>query len=138
MVSGTIWPQLNLNRLDAEKLFQRLMSHHLKPLLICAVSQCIILYTRYSLSNREVTSDGYILLKFLLHQNIIRTFFVVNYKYEEYSALFNTFPAEEVKNGDSFEVTFDRTMRTPPYLIGKLSTVRRKLLTQSKCFIFVS
>ena len=61
-----------------------------------------------------------------MYQNIIRTFSLVNYKYEEYSALFNTFAAEEVRDGDSFEVTFDRTMRTPPYLIGKFSTVRKK------------
>ena len=41
MVSDTIWLRPNLNRLDAEKLFQLLMSPDLKPLSTCAVSQCI-------------------------------------------------------------------------------------------------
>ena len=66
------------------------------------------------------------LFSWVISNIVIQKFiFQVNYKYEEYSALFNTFVAEEVQDGDAFEVTFDRTMRTPPYLIGKFTTVRK-------------
>ena len=119
MVSDIIWPRPNLNRLDAEKLFQLLMSQDLKPLSTCAVSQCLAHFQSIS----DFIIKNFIFPNFYCTEILYKSIFQVNYKYEEYSALFNTFVADEVKDGDAFEVTFDRTMRTPPYLIGKLTAV---------------